>query len=419
MYFIPAIWFLVLTFLLWRKHEGYDACVYIASLYALTSVCAVVIILGDMLGAGGILFSNGNAEFGFVPTMLYCVTLTITLLPFHFVYDKDVSKITVVSPFLLDCLSALFVLVSIINLYLVADSTLDILSGDLKSIRDSVYMGEETPAQLKAETMPFIVKFLYYFNTSTLLCLPILFYNMCFRKRPWWWNLLLFFASLSMPIVGIQSADRTEMIYYALMLVFTIILFRKHLTKGIKRAMAIIGIPILILGIVYIAAVSQSRFEKQDGGAAGRNLQYAGQGYVNFCYFWENANYEELAPEREFPLIHHYAKHVDSNANRRKERSGQQGFFISVFASFIGDVMLDITPLGMMVWAIMYMLIGLLLIGQSHKKEFDISEILLLFLMACVPCFGIFYYRFFNFTYTFCIILAIAYYIVSRYRIRL
>lgn len=419
MYFIPAIWFLSLTAWLWYKHQGYDACVYIASLYALVSTLAVIVITCDMLGAGGILFSNANAEFGVAPTLIYCVMLTITLLPFHLVYDKEIKEISVLSPFLLDCFGALLFVVSLINLYLVADSTMDILSGDLGALRNSIYAGEETLAQIKAESMPFAINFLYYLNPTTLLCLPILFYNMCFRKCHWWWHLLLFFTSLSMPIAGIQSADRTELIYYALMLIFTIILFRTHLTKGIKRAMYIIGAPIAILGVVYVTAVSQSRFEKFEGGATTRNIQYAGQGYINFCYFWENANYEELAPEREFPLIYHYTKHIDSNADRRNERSGQQGFFMSVFASFLGDLMLDISPLGMIVWGLLYCLIGLLLIRQSHRKEFDISEILLLFLMACVQCFGIFYYRFFSFTYTFSIILAISYYIVSRYRIRL
>lgn len=419
MFILPALWFTILTALLWRKHQGIDTCVYICGLYAAVNVMAVIIVLTDLMGDGGILFGNDDAEFGVIPTLLYCIMLTVSLLPFHLVYEKDIKTISAVSPFLLDCLSALLLSVALLNFYLVADSTLDILSGDLAAIRNSIYAGEDTPAQLKAETLPYFAKILYYFNHATLLALPILFFNLCFRKCPWWWNILLFFTSLSIPVAGIQAADRTEMIYYAEMLMFTLIFFRKHFTRKIKIGIGIVGLPFVLLGAVYVTAVSQSRFENLNEGTSGRNLQYAGQGYLNFCYFWEYANYEEPAVERVFPMYSHFVKKIDSNSTRRGERAGQQGFFISVFPSFIGDVMLDLTPLGMVVWVICYTLIGLLFIRQSHRKEFDISEVLLFFLMACIPTFGIFYYRFHAFTYTFAIILALVYHLLSKYRVRL
>ena len=55
MFIIPFIWFSVLTFLLWRKHSGLDISVFISMLYAFSSLLAMVIVLGDMMGAGGIL----------------------------------------------------------------------------------------------------------------------------------------------------------------------------------------------------------------------------------------------------------------------------------------------------------------------------------------------------------------------------
>lgn len=419
MFIVPALWFTALTLWLWQRHKGYDVCVYMSSLYALVSIFAAIIVLCDMMGEGGILFFNNDAEFGVVPTLLYCTMITLTLLPFHLLYDKDIKRVTTASPLLLDGLGALLILVSILNVYLVADSTMDILSGDLSAVRDSVYLGEATPAQIKAETMPFYARFLYYFNVSTLLALPLLFYNLCFRSKPWWWNLLLFFASLCMPIAGIQAADRTEFIYYALMLLFTIILFRKHISRKVKWIMGIIGTPMVLLGVIYVVAVSESRFSETEGGSSAKNFQYAGQGYINFCYFWEHGNFDKVAAEREFPLVNHYFYHIDSNAERRNERMGQQGFFISVFATFLGDIMLDLTPLGMVLWACYYFLLAMLLLRRSHREEFDISEMLLIFLMACIPVFGIFYYRFFAFTYSFAIVLALAFYLLSILRIRL
>ena len=213
MFIIPFIWFSVLTFLLWRKHSGLDISVFISMLYAFSSLLAMVIVLGDMMGAGGILYYNGDEGLDFLPTMVYCVMITLSIIPFHLVYNREIKQITCVSPFFLDSLSLFLILESLLNLYLVADSTLDILSGDLAAVRNSVYAGDATPAQLKAESMNFVFRIFASFNVATLLCLPILFYNLCFRSKPWWWNFSLFFASLSAPIAGIQGVDRTEMIY--------------------------------------------------------------------------------------------------------------------------------------------------------------------------------------------------------------
>lgn len=419
MFIIPFIWFSVLTFLLWRKHGGLDACVYMSMLYTLTSFLAVVLVAGDMLGDGGILYYNGDDGFGVVPTIVYCTMLTISLLPFHLVYTKEIKSITCNSPLTLDAISIFLILESFLNLYLVADSTLDILSGDLSAIRNSVYAGDATPAQLKAETMGFLPRILQYFNTSTLLCLPILVYNLCYRHKPWWWNLLLFFASLSAPILAIQSADRTEIIYYALMLVYCLVFFWPQMPSRLRRKLMFALIPFALLGVVYVTAVSQSRFEDKSGGALARNIQYTGQGYVNFCYFWNNANYDHLAVERIFPLYSKQVLNKVSTDANRKDRSSQQGFFISVFATFIGDIMLDISPIGMMLWVTCFTFFGLLLIRTSHRTQYDVSEVILVFTMACVPIFGIFYYRYHAFFYTLYVAVALFFYFISRYRIRL
>ena len=419
MFIIPFVWFSTLSFLLWRKHGGFDISVYISLLYTFTSFLAMLLVAFDMLGDGGILYFSSDKGLDLVPTLLFCITISLSILPFHLVYTRDIRNISCVSPFMFDAMSLFLILESMLNLYLVADSTLDILSGDLAAIRDSVYAGDATPAMLKAESLGFIFRVFYYFNMATLLCLPILFYNICFRHKPWWWNFLLFFASLSAPIAGIQSVDRTEMIYYALMMVFCILFFWPQMSRRLRRKFLLFLLPFIALGAVYVTVVSQARFEKQDGGAAVRNMQYTGQGYLNFCYFWNYANYDELTVERIFPYYSNSVLKKSSSLTRREERSGQQGFFISVFPTFVGDIMLDISPIGMVLWVTCFAFIGLLLIRQSHRTQYDISEVLLIFTMACIPVFGIFYYRYFSLVYTYYIVLALLYYGISRYRIRL
>ncbi|MBR1548791.1 MAG: oligosaccharide repeat unit polymerase [Prevotella sp.] len=416
MILVPFIYFSLLTFYWWKKHEGFDVCVYMSGLYALTSFLAIIIVANGLLDGGGILFDNYDLELNVIPTVLYCALLTIGMLPFSMVYKKDLKKIYANNQLIVDLLSCFLILVALLNLYLVADSTLEILSGDLSTVRTDHYEGIESPAQVKAESMPYIFRFLYYFNTSTLLAIPLFFYYLCFGRRPWWFAFLLLFSSLSMPIAGIQSADRTEIVLYGMMFVTCLILFRPHLSKKVKTVLKIVSVPIALAAIVYFVVVSDARFSKKDGGAATSALQYAGQGYLNFCFFWEKANTDYIAAEREFPLIAHYAFHVDNDDERRGVRSGQQGFFMSVFATYIGDVMLDLTPIGMILWVIAFFLIAVIILKYPHKEEMNIGEFLMFYVLSIIPVFGVFYYRLMSFTYTFMVILTVILYLTDKYK---
>ena len=420
MVFVPFIYFTLLTSYFIYKHKTVlDVCVYMSGLYTFTSLCAIIVVLLNRTGESGILFDEYDLELGVVPTILYCLMLTLSILPFSMLYNRDLKRITPTRvPYIIDIISIVLIGVALLNFWLVADSTLEILSGDLSNLRSDHYEGILSPAELKAETLPSILKFYYYLNISTLLSLPIFFYNICCRHRPWWFNLLIFFTSFSCPLIGIQTADRTEFIFYALMFILCMLLFRKFFTKKIKRMIIIGTIPFAAAFIVYLVAVSTARFdEKVEGGAGASALQYGGQGYLNFCYIWENAKTEYIAAEREFPLISHLTMKVDSNPDRRNERTGQQGFFISVFPTFIGDIMLDITPIGMVAWVLMYFLFTCMIIKRSHREELTIGEVIMIFVLGVIPVFGIFYYRYSTFFYTLMMIMAFFVYLLSKYKI--
>lgn len=417
MIFVPLIFFTVLAVYWWRKHGGFDVCVYMSALYAFTSLMAVVIVLGGMLGAGGIAFDDSDLELGFTPTLLYCFFIGLAMLPFSLIYKRDLKSINVRMPLILDALCVILMLEALLNFYLVADSTLEILSGDLSTVRSDHYEGILSPAEVKVQSMPAILRFFYYFNASTILALPIWFFNLTCRKVNWIFNTLLLLTSLSMPLAGIQVADRTECVFYALMFIFCYILFSKFITRKVKRYISWIGCCLAAVVITYLFVVSVARFEDREGGTGQSMVQYAGQGYLNFCFFWENGKFEYISPEREFPLTWFYAFHVNNSPERRAERSGEQGFFMSVFASFIGDIMLDLSPIGMVIWVLFYFMACCLIIKSAHRKEMDISEVLVIFVAAVVPTFGIFYYRLYNRASSFLVIITLTMYLLSRYKI--
>lgn len=416
MVFLPFTYFLLLTVFWWKKHQGFDICVFMAALYTLTSLFAIIIVLGDMLGAGGILFDRSDIKMEFLPTITYCALITLAILPFSLIYGKDLKIIRPSMRFVIISLVAFLTMIALLNLYLVADSTVEILSGDLSTVRSDHYEGIMSPAQVKAESMPLIVRFLYQFNQSTILALPLMFYYVCFDHKPWWFNIGLLFISLSAPIAGIQSADRTEVAFYGLMFAFCLVFFRPFISKKIKRLMVIAGLPVAIAAITYFVAVTQARFEEREGGPLTSATQYLGQGYLNFCFFWEKAKPDLISAERELPLLHHFLFRVDNSPEQRAVRSGKHGFFISVFPSFVGDLLLDISLIGAIIWVLYYFIIVFLIVKKAHRKEIDIGEMLAIFVMAVIPVFGIFYYRYMIYPHTFIILLTLIVYILTKLR---
>lgn len=424
MIIIPFLFFVILTIYWWKTHQGLDICTYMTSLYAVTTLFAIFIYFsGDAQGTGGVdsggmLWSGWEPILGFIPTVSFCLFIGLAILPFSYVDTKKISNITERAPFSLLFISSLLIITALINLYCVADSTLEILGGDFAAIRHSAYLGDQTPAEIKAATLPFPLGHLTYLNFCTTLALPIMFYNICFTDRAWWWNALLFFTALTPILSGIQRADRTEFIYFAQMFLYCIIFFRHNFSKKVKRLITGLVIVLVSLGVTYIAAVSMARFDdKTDGGAITNVIQYAGQGYLNYCYFCENASFERIESEREFPIANHLIAEIDSNDDRRGERSARQGFFISVFATFIGDILLDLTPIGMFLWILSYSLISIMIIRWRNRTEYDISEVLILFVLASIPVFGIFYYRYHGWFIAFNFIILLFLWFMSKYKI--
>mgnify|MGYP006873001654 CR=1 FL=1 len=417
MIIIPFIFFLLLTIYWWHKHQCFDVCVYMSALYAFTSLMCIIVVEGRMLDDAGVQFDEYDLKLSVLPTMVYLASITIGMLPFSMLYKNDLKSIKATNPWILDGVCWVLIAVSMLNLYLVADSTMEILSGDLSSVRTDHYNGIESPAQVKAQSLPSIVGYFYYLNISTLLALPLFFYYVCFEKRPWWFYALLFFASLSMPIMGVQSVDRTEIMFYGMMFISCYIVFRKFLSRTVKRVFCIASVPLLLVVGVYLYAVTDSRFSERENGMGGGVAQYAGQNYLNFCFFWEHGNWEEVTTERILPLHSHFVMHIDNDNERRDVRSGKLGFFMSVFAAYVGDILLDLSPIGLALWVVMFFTVTALVLRRSHREELTAGEYLAFFFLSVIPIFGVFYYRYMAFGYSLMAIIVAFVFFTEKYRI--
>ena len=208
------------------------------------------------------------------------------------------------------------------------------------------------------------------------------------------------------------------------MALFTIVMFWRKITLKVKVILVVAAAPFIAAMALYLSAVTTDRFEKSYAGPTAAAMQYVGQGYINFCYFWEHAKSDYISTEREFPLFNRIFTGKVSDGERRNVRSAEQGFYISVFPTFIGDVMLDLTLPGMIIWVLAFIAICYRCIpstndsddtGEEHTTTIHAADYLTVFLLGIVPTFGIFYYRFFNYKSTLMILCVVIVIYLSKH----
>lgn len=416
MQFVPLIYFAGLTYYFWQKHRTYDLAAYMSTLYTITSLCCVIMVLGGFMNArgGGVLIDGYEPDFGIIPTVLYCGLITITILPFSFIRPEKLEHIGNVHRYILYAFTLLIILQGFVVIYLVGGFITDIFNGDFKALKNYGYAGDITPADAKMLTMPFPIQILYYFSFMTLLGLPLFFYYSCVEKRSLWLVAPLLVVSISPILRGVLMADRTEIIHYGLMFFFCLVLFQNFITKKVRNFILLTSLPVIAVGLTYLIAVSSSRFESEDEGAGGSMLEYAGQSYANFCYFYDNHNSELYYIERETPLISYFIfknQYVDT----KEERSAKEGFFIGVFASHVGSWLLDIGVIGATLVSLIFALIVCLVINKYNRIQFDVADLLMLFALGAVPTFGVFYYRYYSFQTAVVYAAAILLFLLSKF----
>ena len=395
MHFVPFIYFSALTYYFWQKHRVFDVAVYISLLFTVTSFFCIVMVQGGFTEGSGVLIDGWEVECGIAPTFLYCALVTLTIFPFSLLRPEQFRKIGNIHRYVIFALAIFIMLQGLVVFYLVADSIQDILSGDFKYLKDSVYDGDITPADAKMMTMPLPVQMMYLFCTITLLGIPLFFYYSCVEKRSLWLTAPLLVASVSPVLRGILGADRTEIIHFGLMFLFCVVLFQKFILRKVRNFLLTASIPVVLAASVYIFAVSASRFDESDEGTHGSLIEYAGQSFLNFCYVYDNHNPDLYYFEREFPFTS-YILFDTQYTDTKEERRAKEGFFIGVFASHIGSWFLDGGLPGSIIISVAFALLCCAVIRQYDRTEFDIAEIFMIFIFGAVPTFGIFYYRYYS-----------------------
>ncbi len=409
---VPFIYFTLLALFMWYKHKAFDIAVCLASVYAVSGFFSILIDVFNLWGGGG---CCDEISIGFIPVFSYCILITITILPFYNFRSASIQNIELTNIRLFKIVSYFFILIFVSTVLFTFSTIIEMFQDeDFLAVRSLHYEGYNIIEDLssKSLTMYFLNFFPYFFGFLSYVALLFYFYSIAYMNNKRWFNILLFLSSFSRVIYSMLTLDRTQIVYWILLFVILYSLFHKQINKKVLLAPIVI---ILSLILVYFLLITIARFGEKDSGALGGIIQYAGQPFLNFTYFFDHLIDHKPYFFRLFPLYNRYLGDNLTLDEYRDMVTASQGFYVSVFSTFLGDIMIDIGHVGMIIYVILFYVLCRILLHRKSLETIHFSQLLLLLMLICNPLHGVFYYRYFNPMEGFYIVESVILYFLLRY----
>ncbi|WP_159730216.1 O-antigen polymerase [Sphingobacterium sp. 18053] len=356
--------------------------------------------------------SQSNLEYQYanlVSSIVFCVLLLFYFIPF---FKKNIiiepnSNTVFLRRFILvgRCLS----IILIIGCIFLVTKIKEALAFGLVDTRIAMYKDESvfTSYNVIEHIGHSLLKWLGGLCYTVLI---MFFYAYSFIKKERTLKVLLLISSLSAIYLGLLVGGRTNLMYWVLTFIFCLVLFWSHLSKRKKKLITIVSLVTLGLLASYLIFISIGRAAVAHGGETENFLiTYAGQSYLNFCYFFENLDFHQYTSYRIFPLTSSLLFGSFDLNEYRDLILYKTGMNIGIFYTFLGDIFVDTGLGGMLLYSIVYFLIARRFMG---KKLFTLSDLLILGVLYQIPLHGLFYYSFWKTESSVSIILII---LISKY----
>lgn len=383
------------------RARQYTIASYLIGVYTFSIFCSILLYQTS---------SNHEYQYtNFIPSILFCVFLLFYFIPFfkkEFVIKSSDNRIFLRR---FEIVSKGLSLILIIGCVFLFTKIKEAIAYGLVDTRIAMYKDENVFTSYN------IIEYVGHSILKWLsgLCYTILimfFYAYSFIKKQYLLKVLLIISSLSAIYLGLLVGGRTNLIYWVLTFIFCLVLFWSYLSAKKKRSITIVSLVTLGLLFAYLIFISIGRAAVgHDGDTENFLLIYAGQSYLNFCYFYENLNFHQYTGYRIFPLTSSLIfGSFDLNEYRDLIMS-QSGMNIGIFYTFLGDIFVDTGLIGVFLYSVIYFNV---VKKVMKRKIFTLSDLLILGILYQIPLHGLFYYSFWKTESSACIILTI---IIAKY----
>lgn len=401
MVFIPFFYFLLVFFYIMRQN-GWDVCAYVAFLYVLTSLFSVLIHILDYQIV--VMY-----EESLIPTIIYCTLLTVAILPLYFFKSNRIEKVTCRSSLFIDCL-VYFYFISFLVMLLAYknDIIFRFTYGNLRELRALTYQGEGLGFTSYPKYIELFLIPMRTFANMSYVMIFIFFFSITYLQKSRYYNLMAIIGSLPCILIGIIGIDRSRTFYWILFFGLAGSLFWKNMSKKTKKIAVSMTAVFFLLIVSYMAIVTISRFGDTGLGGASSIIEYAGQAYIHFCYFWDRYDSPEgFTTKYLFPAIHHFIiGDYDGGTAYQQEMTSKSHMECGVFYTYLGNFIISSGKIGPFMITFVYLfLCSLVMRRRSSVVSFE-TLLKCLFVMF-IPVAGCISYIYTSYNATMCAILLI------------
>lgn len=347
-----------------------------------------------------ILFRHADGEYYvFLPmrlwpfVYLYCMLL-LALWPLIRFHKSNVTTIIEPKMWLLNTLSVIIIL-----------SALACIPTLLKHLQDGSFLrllqdssaGQELYSEALAESeeagsgisnIPSIL-----LNALSDLALLLFFYYLTLKQRH---PLIIAGLSIAIGIVlltPILSGQRSNTVTTLLTFIGAYFLLRRYLGERLRRWVNILGLGLILVLSIPLAAITLSRFDQRQGGAVGSVVYYIGQANLNFNNYGLDAGGIRHG-DRTINLLKRVIDpyNTPKNFQERRDKYPDLKMDDNVFYTFVGDFTLDFGPWKtVLIFLIFNMLVVIATRSQTDdqgKASLAFHQLLLLYMVTCIAMQG-------------------------------
>lgn len=380
--YVTFFYFLI-VFLYIVKKRGIDISACIIGIYLLSALGSVYLLNNTSV----------YKEPTLIPTIIYCTMITLVTYPFYKFNSNKVRKFSYCSEKTFSVLSWTFIIGFLFAVLLFKDDIIIRLAlgneiGELRGEK-SRELGN-SQADLTGPLRLISSVFMTIISMSAVSFL-LFFYSISYLKRKWYFNLLLFLSTMGCMIASIIGIDRSIFFYWIIDFIFLFVLFKPYLSLRAKRITVIFGGILLCFALFYLLLITYSRF-KDDSFIS--MINYFGQSYLNFCWFWDNYDAPIINFGFFFPIVTHFFG-IDWGAPVEPVSFGlfvetKVGFFVNRFYTFMGSIMLYLGQWAVIPYCVLFSIIANKVL--NNNRRFGIHTLIRTFIFAIIPFCGVILY---------------------------
>lgn len=412
MIFIPAIYFSAFLIHVVKK-QGFDIAAYIILLYLVTGIFSIFLYYSDPI--------YSQKQITIIPAVFYCLFLTITIAPFIRIRSAQRIIIPYINEKVFNIIVFVYIFSFIFTIILFwNDMVFRLLTADFKEMRgdDSVFM--QTAQSRLSGGLRLISNVFGILNIFSSIMVLFFFFSLCFLKKSKMYNIIILISSLSCVMMAIINIDRSIVFYWILLFGFCYTLFRPYMKKKENRFVIKVGLIAIALILVYFVAITISRFGNTDdgNGALASVINYAGQNYIEFCWFWDNFSLPKHNLSGIFPAFHHFILGDSMGpVSYGLSIESKVGFFVNKFYTFMGSIMIYLGQPFVPFFCILFSLLVFSLFKTS--RHFTLGQLIRLYIIAEIPACGVILYPYTSYMSTTAalLFLLVSFYISKKQRI--